>query len=46
MGAPLLKVQDEMISKEVKRLVDIGIIKWSNKSESEAPWFAQPKPKI
>ena len=42
---PVLTVHEAMFRKEVKRLVNLGVLEEANDSEWESPPFAQPKAK-
>ena len=40
---PIPKVHSETIKKEVKRLVELGVLEWQPTSEWASPSFIQPK---
>jgi hypothetical protein len=40
---PIPKVHSETIKKEVKRLVELGVLEWQPTSEWASPLFIQPK---
>ena len=42
---PVPKVHEEMLKKEVERLVLLGVLEVANDSGWVYPYFAQPKPK-
>ena len=42
---PVPKVHEEMIKKDVERLVILGFLEGPNNLEWGSPSFAQPKPK-
>jgi len=42
-ASPITKVHSKTIKKEVKRLVELGVLEWQPTSEWAAPSFIQPK---